>query len=82
MNYFDTAERKMNDKFFEVYIIHFNDVLKLFPTSQKVHGMFMTKTARLMECSEITAVYCYDRARCIQGVPGGMDKTSGECSLC
>jgi len=29
-------------------------------------------------CERVTAFLCL----CIQGVPGGRDKTSGECSLC
>jgi len=43
--------------------------------------MFLTKTDRLMLCSEIIAVYCYDHARCIQGVSGGIVNILGGGSM-
>ena len=40
---------------------------------------FQKKISVALDPSVILLVYSYIR---IQGVPGGIDKTSGECSLC
>jgi len=56
---------------------HFADVAEI----QEV----VTDELKKVQKEEFSAAFhkLYDRAKaCIQGVPGGMDKTSGECSLC
>ena len=71
---------------------------KLFSVPQiemKLKGLQFADVAEIQEAvtdelkkvqkEEFSAAFqkMYDRAKaCIQGVPGGMDKTSGECSLC